>query len=180
MSKRRKEAEKNLFALPPELASIVSCPGDVFPAVLKGLGLVVAEKDPETGAPTLWRYGRKRQANDSKPATRRRPDGQSDKPSRRKSSDKKPRRGSDRGSGPGRRQKQADPDSPFAALAALIPAETPKKKKPKPPKAEKPAPDPDKSPDQSIAEPEKLSTGPAPSAPETPGTGDTSPKEPSD
>ncbi|MEL7130678.1 MAG: helicase-related protein, partial [Pseudomonadota bacterium] len=34
IAKRRKDAGKNLFALPPELASIVSCPGDTFPHVL--------------------------------------------------------------------------------------------------------------------------------------------------
>ncbi|MEN0078812.1 MAG: helicase-related protein, partial [Pseudomonadota bacterium] len=46
VAKRRKEAGRNLFALPSSLASIVSCPADAFPSVLKGLGLVPAEKDP--------------------------------------------------------------------------------------------------------------------------------------
>jgi ATP-dependent RNA helicase SUPV3L1/SUV3 len=139
IAKRRKEAEKNLFALPPELASIVSCPGDTFPTVLKGFGLVPAEKDPETGIPTLWRYGR-RQTGDA-PRARGRHSGDEQKsasesnsggarPPRNNASGRhKPHNKSNRP--PPRREKQADPDSPFAALAALIPAEKPKKRKPK-------------------------------------------------
>lgn len=57
ISKRRREAGKNLFEIPAEVASIVSTPGDEFPGVLKGLGLVPAEKDAETGLPVKWRYG---------------------------------------------------------------------------------------------------------------------------
>jgi len=56
ISKKRREAEKNAFQVPAELASIVSCPADAFADVLKGFGLTPAEKDPETGVPTLWRY----------------------------------------------------------------------------------------------------------------------------
>ncbi|MEE9380652.1 MAG: helicase-related protein, partial [Hyphomonadaceae bacterium] len=45
ISKRRKEAGKNAFALPPELASIVSCPGEDFAHVLSCFGLAPAERD---------------------------------------------------------------------------------------------------------------------------------------
>jgi ATP-dependent RNA helicase SUPV3L1/SUV3 len=57
LSKRRREAGKSAFAVPIDLASVVSCPADDWPAVLKGFGLAPAEKDKETGAVTLWRYG---------------------------------------------------------------------------------------------------------------------------
>ena len=57
ISKRRREAGKNAFELPPEIASIISCPGDEIPAVLKDFGLVPLEKDEETGVVKLWRYG---------------------------------------------------------------------------------------------------------------------------
>ncbi|MEM9226031.1 MAG: helicase-related protein, partial [Pseudomonadota bacterium] len=50
LSKRRKEAGKAQFEVPPDLASIVSCPLEDFHNVLKGFGLAPAEKDPETGA----------------------------------------------------------------------------------------------------------------------------------
>ena len=136
IAKRRKEADKNLFALPPELASIVSCPGDTFPSVLKGFGLVPAEKDPETGVPTLWRYGR-RHSGPPAAGGKRATDGK--RPPRGKDSRKSSGKGqkSSNPRGP-RREKQADPNSPFAALAALIPEE---KKKPKPRKApQKPVP----------------------------------------
>lgn len=135
ISKRRKESEKNLFAIPPDVASIVSCPGDVFPTVLKGFGLVVAEKDPETGTPTLWRYGRKRPPDENKSASRHRHSESSGDPARRKKSAKKPRRDP----GGARRSKKADPDSPFAALAALIPAAKSKKTGPTTPTPSKPA-----------------------------------------
>jgi ATP-dependent RNA helicase SUPV3L1/SUV3 len=137
VSKCRKEAGKNAFAIPIDLASVVSTPGEDFPGVLKGFGLAPAEKDPETGAPTLWRY-----------AARRRPEGEARPPrgggrrpgakqgargSRPERSDGKAatkglRKGG-RGKPPAR---QPDPDSPFAALAALLPpppAPKPKKKK---------------------------------------------------
>ena len=122
ISKRRKEAGKNLFALPAELASVVSCPGDDFPGVVKGFGLVPAEKDPETGAPTLWRYGG-RGPSERGP---RAPQGGKGKP--------KPHRGSPKGRPQQNRRpapqrpREPDPDSPFAALAVLLPEE---KKKPK-------------------------------------------------
>ena len=130
VSKRRKEAETAAFALPPELASIVSCPGDAFQDVLKGLGLSPAEKDPETGLPTLWRYKR-----------RHRPEGTPAKPAKpgpRGKKAKAPRNKSKKAQ-PGR-SRQPDPSSPFAALAALV---EPKPEKPSahtPPPASKTEP----------------------------------------
>ncbi len=134
VSKRRKEAGKNLFALPAELASIVSCPGDDFPGVLKGLGLVPAEKDPETGTATLWRYsGRTRPDGGGRPARRGRPDQRT---GARAQDHGKPRKGKGQRqsehAGPQRghqRSAKADPDSPFAALAVLLPEEKPRKKR---------------------------------------------------
>lgn len=153
VTKKRKEADKNLFALPPELASIVSCPGDVFPSVLKGLGLVVAEKDAETGLPTLWRYGRRqsreaprargRQSGDAvaraEGAGKSPPDMRSgNRPDSRKNDSRKNanQKNASTRSAP-RYEKKADPDSPFAALAALIPVEKPKPRKPKKAKPQK-------------------------------------------
>ena len=169
ISKRRKEAEKNLFALAPELASIVSCPGDTFPTVLKGFGLVPAEYDAETGVPTFWRYGR-RQYGEKAHAKGQSGKGQSNRTVRSDGDDKagKGRRkmsghgsgqGSGQGSGKGvgkprrRQEKRADPNSPFAALAALIPAE-----KPKPAKRRKTAPQ------KTAKNPEKTADNAAPAA----------------
>lgn len=125
VSKLRKAAGKNQFAIPADLASVVSCPGDDFPGVLKGLGLIPAEKDPETGAPTLWRYGGR------KPPER----GRTGQPARRPRDARGPAKGG-RGKearGPDHRKprsapapRRADPDSPFAALAVLLPEEAPK------------------------------------------------------
>ncbi|HCN91682.1 MAG TPA: helicase, partial [Hyphomonas sp.] len=67
IAKRRKEASKNAFPIEIDLASVVSCPADDWPAVLKGFGLAPAEKDKETDAVTLWRY-----------ASRARPEGRSE------------------------------------------------------------------------------------------------------
>lgn len=131
IAKRRKEVSKNLFAVPPEVASIVSSPGDTFPAVLKGFGLVIAEKDAETGLPVLWRYGRRQQNTDPGSPKAKGPRGN-------KGNGGGPDRGRKSGARPNRNKgksatKQADPDSPFAALAVLIEPE-----KPKPPKKKKP------------------------------------------
>jgi len=169
VAKRRKEAEKNLFALPSELASIVSCPGDVFPMVLKGLGLVVAEKDPETGLPTLWRYGRRQTGEASRARGRNSNERQGkahaggkggNRPKSGKGDGRKPNRTGGRGGQP----KQADPDSPFAALAALIPDQKPKKKKskkPTPPKSEaKPEDTPANASDVPAESPTKLAEAP--------------------
>jgi ATP-dependent RNA helicase SUPV3L1/SUV3 len=138
IAKRRKEAEKNLFAIPPEVASIISSPGDTFPAVLKGFGLVIAEKDAETGLPTLWRYGRRPQMTE-----RQSGEGRKSRPSR-KSEEGRAKSGP-RKSAPRHKSKsrEPDPDSPFAALAALIepakpaPKKKKKRKKPSPNKAER-------------------------------------------
>ncbi|RIJ23924.1 helicase [Henriciella barbarensis] len=139
ISKRRKEADKPAFELPAELASVISCPGEEFPAVVKGFGLAPAEKDPETGAVTLWRYlSRNRQ--DGPPRGKRPqsgPKGKDGPPKHAKSGNSKgrPQRGGGRPA-----PRQPDPDSPFAALASLLPppppAPKPKKKKPKKAKTE--------------------------------------------
>ena len=145
IAKRRKEASKNAFPIEIDLASVVSCPADDWPAVLKGFGLAPAEKDKETDAVTLWRY-----------ASRARPEGRSEggRPQRGRDQNaggKGPKgpRGPKQQGGGGRsnsrsapQSRQPDPDSPFAALAALLPepkraASKPKKKKRKP----KPKPD---------------------------------------
>jgi len=137
VSKRRKEADKAVFALPAELASIVSCPGDAFPMVLKGLGIVPAEKDKETGAVTLWRYGSRHRPQDSRPKGK---GAQGGKPEHRGKPGQKgrPQKGGGGGRpnrGPSRaaiaaEKRKNDPDNPFAALSALIP----EKPKPKPKK----------------------------------------------
>jgi len=141
IAKRRKEASKNAFPIEIDLASVVSCPADDWPAVLKGFGLAPAEKDKETDAVTLWRY-----------ASRARPEGRSEggRPPQRgrdqNAGGKGPKgpRGPKQQGGGGRsnsrsasQSRQPDPDSPFAALAALLPepkqaANKPKKKKRKP------------------------------------------------
>ena len=140
IAKRRKEASKNAFPIEIDLASVVSCPADDWPAVLKGFGLAPAEKDKETDAVTLWRY-----------ASRARPEGRSEggRPQRGRDQNaggKGPKgpRGPKQQGGGGRsnsrsasQSRQPDPDSPFAALAALLPepkqaANKPKKKKRKP------------------------------------------------
>jgi len=171
ISKRRKEADKNLFAIPPEVASIISSPGDTFPAVLKGFGLVIAETDAETGLPTLWRYGRRQQSGHSaKPSGRGDGDGARaggkgkkgkggrDAPDRaRKSSNRKDRRP----------QKVADPDSPFAALAVLIEPEKPKparKKKNKNRKGQRPESENAELMDQEPAVETPRDTDPKPAA----------------
>ncbi|MEO0883745.1 MAG: helicase-related protein [Pseudomonadota bacterium] len=121
VSKRRREAEKPAFVLPPELASIVSCPGDAFPDVIKGLGLAPAEKHPETGVPTLWRYNR-----------RQRPDrsaGKTSGPGEKLAETKRSAKSSKRRKGPRKpHPREPDPSSPFAALATLM--ETPSSGKP--------------------------------------------------
>ncbi|MCA8902816.1 MAG: helicase, partial [Hyphomonas sp.] len=139
LSKRRREADKPAFAIPMELASVVSCPADDWPAVLKGFGIAPAEKDKETGAVTLWRY-----------SSRSRPDEGDGRPPRRDGGPGQGKRadgpkGGRGGRGPkgkaghhgshnapargGAPRRQPDPDSPFAALAALLPPEPPPKPK---------------------------------------------------
>ncbi len=156
IDKRRKEAGKNHFEIPAELASVVSCPGDVFTDVLKGLGLVPAENDPETGAPKAWKY-KARSRPEGRPERRPRkgpPSEQTggERPARAQRAEgkggKRPPRGNDKGK-PNKsfaaqkaEARKNDPDNPFAALASLLPPEPPpkakpkKKKKPKPPAAE--------------------------------------------
>jgi ATP-dependent RNA helicase SUPV3L1/SUV3 len=79
IAKRRKDAGKNAFAIAIDLASMVSCPADDWPGVLKGFGLAPAEKDKETGAVTLWRYGarsRPEEGQPSRPPRAERPQGE--------------------------------------------------------------------------------------------------------
>lgn len=145
ISKRRKDAGKNVFAIPIDLASVVSCPSDDWPGVLKGFGLAPAEKDDEKDTVLTWRY-----------AARARPDGDTGGDNRRSGGDssnegeKRSSRGRGHGGQPpagkkphGKPQRtggrapsrQPDPDSPFAALAVLLPDQKPKRKpKPKPKK----------------------------------------------
>lgn len=152
IAKRRKEAGKNAFAIAIDLASMVSCPADDWPGVLKGFGLAPAEKDKETGAVTLWRYGARSRPEDgqnqrqgqTRPPREGRPEGQ--RPNRpqaegqRHKGGPRPPRGDGRTGGrPDQRggppaRKVADPDSPFAALASLLPPPKP----PRPPKQKKP------------------------------------------
>lgn len=146
LSKRRKEADQAKFAIPPELASMVSCPLEDFHNVLKGFRIAPAEKDPETGAVTLWRFQSKAhvEAQEQRRAARQQARKQGQKGGPRK----KPERGSGkpRHQGGGNRRpprREPDPDSPFAALAALLPDKPkpqPKKRKPKKPKTEATAP----------------------------------------
>ncbi len=71
LAKRRKDAAKAVFEIPIDLASVISCPADDWPAVLKGFGIAPAEKNPETGAVTLWRYvARARPDAEDRPAPR--------------------------------------------------------------------------------------------------------------
>ncbi|MGB3624449.1 MAG: helicase, partial [Henriciella sp.] len=138
ISKRRREAGTPAFELPAELASVVSCPGEEFPAIVKGFGLAPAEKDEETGAVTKWRF-LSRHRTDSGPPRGRKPAGgkPGNRPPKGKGGKSQARQQS-RPGGRGPREKQADPDSPFAALASLLPpppAPKPKKKKKKKPAA---------------------------------------------
>lgn len=128
LAKRRKEAGKATFEIPIDLASVVSCPSEDWPAVLKGFGIAPAEKNAETGAVTLWRFiARARpETEDRLPRRERGPqgppqrsEGRGGPPSRRPKSPRPPH--------PERRAKPVDPDNPFAALAVLLPP-------PKPPK----------------------------------------------
>ncbi|WP_084420939.1 helicase-related protein [Henriciella litoralis] len=158
ISKRRREADKPAFELPAELASIVSCPGDEFPAIVKGFGLAPAEKDPETGAVTLWRYlSRNRQDG---PPRGKRPQGKpGGRPPKGKPSGNRPQRGGGR---PNPREKQPDPDSPFAALASLLPPA----KAPKPPRKKKKSKA--KQAPEAAAKPENEAAPPADKTPESP------------
>lgn len=138
ISKRRKQADKNAFAIPIDLASVVSCPSDDWPDVLKGFGLAPAEKDPETDAVTLWRYTSRRRPDDQR-APRRKGQGHQKRGAGQQADNRGPRRGGPpRKAGRGHAQRQPDPNSPFAALAALLPADSSKPKKKNKPK-KKPA-----------------------------------------
>jgi len=150
IDKRRKEAGKNLFELPPELASIVSCPGADFPLVLKGFGLLPAEKD-EAGVVTAWRYGRRGTPDgqpDRRPKRGPRREGQGGPAGGPRAGKPEPR-----GERPQRARrpepKPVNPNNPFAVLAALVepPKPAPKKK----PKKKKPKPEPTGTPGEETA-----------------------------
>lgn len=142
LSKRRKDAGKAVFEIPIDLASVVSCPAEDWPAVLKGFGIAPAEKHPETGAVTLWRFiARARPDTEDRPARRERAPKAASAPAhaggpRPPREDRRPN--SPRPPQPERRAKPVDPNSPFAALAALLP----------PPKPPKPAPKKQRRPDR--------------------------------
>ena len=143
LSKRRKEADQAKFEIPPELASMVSCPLDDFHNVLKGFRIAPAEKDPETGAVKLWRFQSKAHmdAQEERRAARRKARSQQ----ARGNGKKRPDRQNGKPRSQGNRHRSAprapDPNSPFAALAALLPEQSkpkpkPKKRKPKPVKVD--------------------------------------------
>ena len=164
LAKRRKDAGKAVFEIPIDLASVISCPAEDWPTVLKGFGIAPAEKNPETGAVTLWRYvARARPDAEDRPARRppradtaapapegaprpdrrpkdrpegRRPEGRQDGRPDRRPDNRRPTPPPQ----PERRSKPIDPDSPFAALAALLPPPKPAKparpQKQRPPKTE--------------------------------------------
>ncbi len=170
LSKRRKEAGKATFEVPPELASIVSCPLEDFHVVLKGFGLAAAEKDTETGAVKLWRFQsrarleeqkQRREARAASQPRRDHPKG-GDQPRGKGNKGGKPRQQGNRRPPP----RKPDPNSPFAALAALLPPPPakPKPKKKRKPKPKKPAPEAGKPPSSEAAAPaETLATPPPPS-----------------
>ena len=175
IDKRRREAGKNLFEIPADLASVVSCPGEAFVEVLKAYGLSPAENDAETGAVKAWRFKAKARP-EGRPERRPRPEGAGRPEGQRPVGRNQPggrspaggrnasggrnqagernqeRAGGKGGNRPARTDdrsgprvdhraaraeaRKADPDNPFAALAALLPQET----KPKPKKKKKPKP----------------------------------------
>ena len=146
IDKRRKEAGKNFFEIPAELASVVSCPADAFVEALKGLGLVPAEHDEETKAVKAWKYKAKARPDGAPNRRPRRPstgDKSGERPARARGADSKggnrPKRDDTQKSGNRKtfaatkaEARKSDPDNPFAALASLLPpAPAPKPKKPK-------------------------------------------------
>ena len=164
LARRRKDAAKAVFEIPIDLASVISCPAEDWPAVLKGFGIAPVEKNPETGAVTLWRYvARARPEAEDRPARRPpradtatpkpegaprpdrrpkdRPEGRSEggsdaRPDRRPGDRRPDNRRPAPAPQPERRAKPIDPDSPFAALAALLPP--PKPAKPARPQKQRP------------------------------------------
>ena len=142
LSKRRKDAGKAVFEIPIDLASVVSCPSEDWPAVLKGFGIAPAEKNAETGAVTLWRFiARARPDTEDRPPRRDRAPKVAPAPASAATSGRPPRDDrrpkGPRPPQPERRAKPVDPNSPFAALAALLPPPKP----PKPPHKKQRRPD---------------------------------------
>lgn len=144
LSKRRKKADQAKFEIPPELASMVSCPLEDFHNVLKGFRIAPAEKDAETGAVTLWRFQSKAHldAQEQRRAARKQSRPSSPKKGPRKNQERHQGKRPNHGGGQRRpARREPDPDSPFAALAALLPDKP--KPKPKQKKRRSKAPKPD-------------------------------------
>ncbi|MEL6828881.1 MAG: helicase-related protein [Pseudomonadota bacterium] len=127
LSKRRKEAGQSQFEVPPDLASIVSCPLDDFGAILKGFGVVPAARDGESGSVTHWRFqSRARLEEQRQQKTNRQKAQNGSGPTKARSGKPPHKRGKpqQRHRGPARStERKPDPNSPFAALAALLPPE---------------------------------------------------------
>ncbi|MEL7103310.1 MAG: helicase, partial [Pseudomonadota bacterium] len=149
LSKRRKEADQAKFEIPPELASMVSCPLEDFHNVLKGFRIAPAEKDPETGAVKLWRFQSKAhiEAQEQRRTARKQARPNNARKGPRKKQDRQHGKRPHQGGGQRRPQRrEPDPDSPFAVLGALLPEKPkpkPKKRKPKPAKQAAPQATPD-------------------------------------
>ncbi|MEO1189898.1 MAG: helicase, partial [Pseudomonadota bacterium] len=146
LSKRRKEADQAKFEIPPELASMVSCPLEDFHNVLKGFRIAPAEKDPETGAVKLWRFQSKAhmEAQEQRRAARKQSRPNPARKGPRKKQERHQGKRPHQGGGQRRPQRrEPDPDSPFAVLGTLLPdtpKPKPKPKKRKPKSAKPPAP----------------------------------------
>lgn len=170
LSKRRKEADQAKFEIPPDLASMVSCPLEDFHNVLKGFRIAPAEKDPETGAVKLWRFQSKAHldAQEQRRAARKQSRPDTGKKGPRKKHERHQGKRPQHGGGQRRpARREPDPDSPFAALAALLPEKPkpkpkPKKRKPKPPKAKStPAAETNVKPEQGPTESPSAEPNPA-------------------
>ncbi len=132
IAKRKKEAGKNLFTVPIELASMISCSAEDWPGVLKGLGLSPAERDAETGVVRLWRFAaRMADAEGIRPRSTQR-DGRA----RARGPKPKDDGGAKRPAGRAPALPVPPRDSPFSALAVLLPPPDPPH--PKKPRRDKP------------------------------------------
>ncbi len=109
----RKESHRNSFAVPMDLASVASCPAEEWPEVLRGFGLVPAEHNKEAGEVSLWRFRARSPARDQAPHS---------KPKRQTGTRRVAQAGqSGRRSDNQTARGQIAKDSPFAALAVLLP-----------------------------------------------------------
>jgi ATP-dependent RNA helicase SUPV3L1/SUV3 len=110
----RKEAGRNFFAVPMDLASVASCPAEEWPDVLRGFGLTPAERNNEAGEITAWRFAGRSPAGDRKAL---RPKSMPGKAAGAPAEPGKKVR-------PASRAPAAE-NSPFAALAVLLPPPPP-------------------------------------------------------